>query len=129
MIKRRAYIIEVNGPKVKVGFKRHSMCGNCGGCRIDDHTFELESDCDVVPGQEVTLATDSRWFILSALFCFVVPSLLFIVVMYSGRNRIMPGTVIALAVLAGYFMVYKKFFLEYFEDKIKTRIIDLCDPE
>ena len=126
MIKKQAYVVKIEDDKALIGFRRHSMCDCCGaGCKVDSHTFEIETKEDLVEGDAVELRTSSGWFVLSAFLVFIVPSILFIIVLYLNQAYILKGLALSVLCLAVYFTVYKRFFLKRYEDNIKTKVFKI----
>lgn len=124
MIKKQAKVISKNSNNVTLGFKRGAMCDCCGaGCKVDCHTFDLETELELNPGDEVEIATSSGWFIFSSLLTFFVPSLLFIMILYLNQEKVVKGLFCGLLVMVIYFILYKFVFLKRYSDQIKTKII------
>ena len=126
MIKKQAYVISKEGNKVSVGFKRDGMCDCCGGgCNVDCHSFEVESDLDLNAGDRVELINSSGWFVLSSFLTFVVPSILFIVILFVFSYNAFVGMFWGMFSLVVYFLLYKFVFVKRYSKQLKTVVVKL----
>lgn len=130
MIKKRAIVKAKDEETVTLALKRSSMCDCCAAsCKIDCHTFNIKTESDIHIGDEVDIAVDSASFILGAFMTFMIPSLIFIFVLYCYRNNAWMALGVASVSLLLYFILYRKFFLNKVTAKIKHQIIAVYRKE
>lgn len=124
MIKKRAIVKAKDDSSVTLALKRSSMCDCCAAsCKIDCHTFNIKTDSEINIGDEVDIAVDSASFLLGAFMTFMVPSFIFIFVLYLLRDSAWLALGLAFGAIVVYFLIYRKFFLNKVSAKIKHTIV------
>lgn len=128
LIKHSGIVSHVTGNNVVVNIQRSTACASCeskSACStLNAHTQQIicsNCDCDVKPGDSVTVVSECRQSIYAVMVAFAIPLILFVLLIAGcsaifGMNEGLSAAV-AFAAIALYYVV-----LHFFDNKIKNKI-------
>ncbi|MBQ4518863.1 MAG: SoxR reducing system RseC family protein [Clostridia bacterium] len=131
---QKGTVIQTANSKALVAIPRASACGehcaSCsGGCQGKGHNVWLENPIGASVGDRVLLSAPTSTVLLSSLFVYFLPLLLFFIgygVAYSITNSTGLAILVSLLCLAGSILI-----LHICDNKLapKTEIIEILNPD
>ncbi|MCD6539990.1 MAG: SoxR reducing system RseC family protein [Candidatus Omnitrophica bacterium] len=111
MLKKKAKVVAKEGNKLVLSFEREGGCVGCRNffCKVGQGKLTVKAKGDFKIGEEVELRIRSSSFFLLTILTFLVPSLLFILVLVFLKNLgVFLSFLLSISILFIYF-----FFLNY----------------
>jgi positive regulator of sigma E activity len=127
MLRKTAVVIEKKDSKITLDIVRDKMCGCCSnlfcGAGKKNHLV-LADQPGVELGDKVELLIKGSKVLLLSFICFLVPSLLFVGVIYILKDKAgnLTGFWIASFLLLMYFLMIKLFIFNRIKDKIGCEV-------
>ncbi len=127
MLVRKAKVIRREENKVILDATRNKMCGCCSNlfCGANKQkNIVLEGYPELKAGDLVELGVQGKNLVLVSIFSFLVPSILFIGIIYvlEGISGPVLSALFASIGIIAYFVLIKLFVFERIKDKIRCQV-------
>ena len=127
MFKTEATVCEKQGSDVILSADRGKMCGCCSNmfCGTKKNTYiKTRDELGLKKGDTVALGIDSRAIVVLNILIFLVPSLIFVLIIaMGGQSRMFISFLASIAAVIVYFVCVKLFLIKKLTPGLSCKII------